>query len=101
MVKILVLYPPQPDMDAFESHFFSRHAPLAKQLPGLVKMECARAKTGPEAPNPFAFVAELYFENRDALKAALKSPQMAACVADVQANIPSGNTVYLSEDIRS
>jgi uncharacterized protein (TIGR02118 family) len=101
MVKIVVLYPQPADPAAFDSHYFGSHAPLVKKLPGLARLEAAHLKSGPDTTHPYYFLAELYFEDREALKAALKSPEMGVLVADVQAHIPSGNVVYLSDEIRS
>ena len=101
MVKIIVLYPPQQDADAFEKRYIDVHIPLTRKLPGLVRMDAARTKTAPGTPNPFAFMTELYFQDRDAMKNAMKSPEMAACVKDVTDNVPGGCTVYTSDDIRS
>ena len=101
MVKIVVLYPPPADPAAFDSHYFGSHVPLVRKLPGLARLDAAHLKSGPDTPHPYYFLAELYFQDRDAMKTALKSPEMAALVADVQAHIPSGNVVYLSGDIQS
>ena len=100
MHKIVVLYPPQPDLDAFEKRFAHDHLPLILGLPGLARVEYARVKTAPETPSPAAFMIEIYFPDKDSLKAALKSPEMGACVEDIKAHVPSGNTVYLSEEVR-
>ena len=100
MNKIVVMYPSQADQEQFESRFLAEHVPLARKLPGLVKIESARIKTGPETPSPAAFMAELYFKDKDSLKAALKSPEMGACAADMQAHVPTGSWVYISDEIR-
>ena len=100
MRKIVVTYPPQPDLDAFEKRFLDVHLPLLRLLPGLARLECSRIKTAPETPNPAVYMVESYFPDKDTLRAALKSAEMGACVEDVKANIPGGNTVYLSEDIQ-
>ncbi len=101
MVKVVITYPPQEDVTAFDAHFFGVHVGLCRQLPGLVRMDSSRLKSGPENSNPVYLMAELFFRDREALKVALKSPEMAACVQDVQAHIPTGNTVFFSDDIVS
>lgn len=100
MNKIVIMYPSPGDQQAFETRYFADHVPLVRKLPGLVRLEAARVKTGPETPSPVSFMAELYFNDKDSLKAALKSPEMGACVADLQAHVPTGCWVYLSDEVR-
>jgi uncharacterized protein (TIGR02118 family) len=100
MVKLIVLYPKQADPAAFDAHYFTHHAGLMKQLPGLDRMEAAKLGTGPETSNPHYLIAEMYFRDRDAMKAALKSPQMAACVKDLEENLKTPISVYLSDEIK-
>ena len=42
MVKFVALYKKPADVEAFEKHYNEIHAPLAKKMPGLVKLEVDR-----------------------------------------------------------
>jgi len=100
MVKLIVMFPRPAEPMAFDEHYFSRHAPLVRRLPGLEKLEVCRLKTGPETNQPHYLIAEMYFRDKDAMKAALKSPEMAACAKDVEEALRAPMAVYLSDDIQ-
>lgn len=71
MLKLTVLYTPPTDLKAFEDHYLSAHMPLASQLPGLVRAETSLCVATPDgSPVPFHRIAELYFEDAEAMGAA-------------------------------
>ena len=54
MAHMVVIYQTPKDPEAFNRHYFEKHVPLAKQLPGLRKYQVS---TGPSrrrsaAPTP-------------------------------------------------
>jgi uncharacterized protein (TIGR02118 family) len=55
--------------EEFRDHWLNEHVPIAKEIPGVVKYKT----TVPVDPENAEFdgIAELYFENLDALKASL------------------------------
>jgi uncharacterized protein (TIGR02118 family) len=73
MVKMIALYRRPEDVPAFLEHYENVHMPIVRRLPGLLKVELNRMYDlrGGEA-DPF-LMAEMYFESREALLAALKS----------------------------
>ena len=82
MHRITIQYGEPADPAAFDKHYQETHAPLASRLPGLRRYTVSRPR-GLGAAAPY-LVAELWFEDGDALKAALRSPEMAAAAADAQ-----------------
>jgi uncharacterized protein (TIGR02118 family) len=75
MTKLLVLYPPPADADTFERRYREEHAPLVHaKLAGLRRFSAGRVVGSPGGAAPFARVAQLEFDSRDALDAALNSP---------------------------
>ena len=42
MARMVVVYKRPKDVEAFERHYFEKHVPLAKQLPGIRKYEVSR-----------------------------------------------------------
>ncbi|MET0700279.1 MAG: EthD family reductase [Mycobacterium sp.] len=75
-----ILYGAPADSAAFDAHYEQAHVPLASKLPGLRRFTRSHPRPmGSEAPY---FVAELWFDDREAMKAALKSPEMAETGAD-------------------
>lgn len=79
MFKMTVQYPQPDDVAAFDDHYERVHAPLARQIPGLQRLTISRPK-GVGAPY---LVAELWFEDADAFRAAGKTEEMAATGADL------------------
>ncbi len=84
MVKLVAVYSKPDDPAAFDKHYFETHLPLAKKMPGLVRSEIERP-TGSPMPNVELphLAAHLYFENMDALKAAMKSDEGKAAAQDL------------------
>lgn len=83
MVKLIAVYAKPDDVAAFETHYREVHVPFAMKLPGLKKCELGWVRGSPGGEARYHLVAELYFEDRSALKAALASPEGAAAAADV------------------
>ncbi len=83
MVKLVVLYAPPEDAEAFRRHYMEVHLPLARKMPGLRRCELGWVTGSPGGQPRYHLVAELYFDDRDALKAALKSPEGQAAGQDV------------------
>ena len=100
MVKLIVIYPKPADPAAFDAHYFTRHASLARRLPGIARFEACKLNTGPETTHPHYLIAEMCFQDRGAMKAALKSPEMAACAKDLEENLRVAISVYLSDEIK-
>jgi len=81
MHRLTIQYAEPADPEAFDRHYFDQHVALCTPLPGLR----AAAFSKPRALGPGAcpyLVAELDFDDAEALRTALKSPEMAAVAAD-------------------
>ena len=83
MVKLVAIYSKPDDVDAFDKHYFDVHVPLAKAMPGLKKVEVSRYTGSPAGDPRYYLMAELYFENKDAMFAGLNSPEGKAAAKDV------------------
>lgn len=83
MHKLVVLYPPQPDMDAFRAHYESIHLPLARKIPGLKALRHSYEVTTLEGDAQYACIFEAEFEDGAALGAGMGSPEGQAVAADV------------------
>ncbi len=77
VAKLIVLYNvPEADQALFDQQYFETHVPLAQKMPGLRGMEiCRKPKNMMGGPSPYYLIVTLIFDNRDALKAALGSPE--------------------------
>jgi len=95
MVRLMVLYNPPEDPEAFDKHYNEIHIPLVKQWPGLLKYTVSR-NLRPDSQ--FYLVAEMDFEDKAAMRAALGSPAGAEAAADVEKFAPGG-TISLSYEV--
>jgi uncharacterized protein (TIGR02118 family) len=75
MVKLVVLYKKPADVAAFEKRYFEEHLPIANKMPGIKKVEISHMVSGPMGEPPYYMMAELYFDNMDAMNAAMSSPE--------------------------
>jgi uncharacterized protein (TIGR02118 family) len=95
MVRLMVLYNPPEDPQAFDKHYNEIHLPLVKQWPGLLRYTVSR-NLRPDSQ--FYLVAEMDFEDKTAMRAALGSPAGAEAAADV-AKFAPGGTISLSYEV--
>ena len=83
MVKLVALFKKPADVDAFEKHYTEIHTPLAQKMPGLRKLEVSRFTGSPGGEPKFYLMAEMYFEDKGAMFAALGSEEGKAAAKDV------------------
>lgn len=77
-MKVIALYRHPEDPDAFDKAYFETHIPLIEKVPGLQSVEASkvtRVLVGKKAPY---LIATMTFADKDALKAGMNSPEMAA-----------------------
>ncbi len=85
MVKLIALYARPADPAAFDRHYRQTHLPLVQAWPGLRRLEVARVVGMPGGGEPpYYLIAEMSFDDMDALRSALRSPQGRAAADDVQ-----------------
>jgi uncharacterized protein (TIGR02118 family) len=93
--RITIQYAVPADPAAFDEHYFSTHVALVAPLPGLQSFTWSKPRPlGGEAT--VYLVAELNFEDADALKTALRSPEMAAAGRDA-AGLGVATTMFSGE----
>ncbi|MCM3289140.1 EthD family reductase [Paenibacillus sp. MER 180] len=83
MVKLIAIYRKPEDVEAFNEHYFNTHSPLAAKMPGLVKMEVGTIYGTPMGDSDLHLICEMYFESKEALKAALSSAEGKASGKDL------------------
>ncbi|MFC5747627.1 EthD family reductase [Actinomadura rugatobispora] len=95
MHRITVQYFAPADPAAFDERYERVHVPLVRALPGLKSFTLSHPRPlGTDAPH---LVAELWFEDGDALKAALTSPEMAAAAKDAATYKVASSVMYTGE----
>jgi uncharacterized protein (TIGR02118 family) len=83
MHKIVVLYPPQPDVEAFKAYYLGTHIPLCRKLPGLKALRYSFDVVSPMGESPYFCIFEAEFADGPALGAAMNSPEGQAVAGDV------------------
>jgi len=86
MVQLIYCISKKPDMsvEEFQEYWRQTHAPIAAAIPGLRRyVQChvvpeLYARQNP----PFDGAAGLWFDDLDAMRAAMKSPEVAAALED-------------------
>jgi len=89
VVRFLVVYETPGDPAAFDEHYRRVHIPLAKKLPGLRRYTVSR-NPAPVRGETFHLVAELDWDDMDALRAAFASPEGQATARDIAELVPTG-----------
>lgn len=100
MAKLMALYKKPADIAAFDSHYFSKHIPIAKKIPGLRGYEVSSGPVGtPAGESPFHLVALLSFDSLAAIQQGMASPEGAVAAADL-ANFAQAGVDLLIFDTR-
>ena len=82
-MKLVALYKKPPDPAAFDDAYFRTHLPLMGQVPGLRRTKITRF-TRTIMGEGLYLMAEMFFDDEAALKAAMKSPEMATAGENLQ-----------------
>ncbi len=97
MTKLIALYRNPSDATAFDKHYFEVHIPLVRKFPGLRKVEVTRVTGAPIGEAKFHLMAEMYFDSRDAMDAALGSAEGKAVTRDIMSFAADVITVFHGE----
>jgi uncharacterized protein (TIGR02118 family) len=99
MAQLVVMYKTPTDKAAFDKHYFEKHIPLAKAIPGLRRYEVNQGPIAtPAGPSNFHLIATLHFDDMQAIQNAFGSPQGQAAAADVQGFATGGVEMYIYEN---
>ena len=83
MVKLVAIYQKPENIEEFDQHYFQIHAPLVEKVPGLVKLEVNKVYGSPVGESDLHLIAEMVFENKEALANAMNSTEMKAAGKDL------------------
>jgi uncharacterized protein (TIGR02118 family) len=73
-VKLMVMYPPPKDVQAFERLYQDEHVPMAvKKLAGKTKLVATKVQSSPQGTPAFYRIAEVHFPSLAALQACAAS----------------------------
>lgn len=98
MAKLVVLYNKPADVAAFDAHYFNKHVPLAKTIPGLRSYEVSDGPVGtPQGPAPYHLVAILTFDSMADIGAAFASKEGQATAGDLANFAQAGAQLLMLE----
>ena len=90
MAVLIAVYKTPKNVAAFNEHYFAKHAPIARKIPGLVAYQVSDGPVGlPMELGGIHLVAILEFDSVEAIQRGLASPEGQATVADL-ANFADG-----------
>jgi len=101
MVKLIAMYKKPENPAEFDEHYFNTHIPLCNQIPGLKKTEIAKILGTPQGESEYYMIAELYFDNMDALKAGMSSPEGKASAKNLMSFAKDIVSMMFAEDEKS
>jgi uncharacterized protein (TIGR02118 family) len=98
MAKLIALFSPPEDQEAFDAHFLHRHLPLVGRLPGLRGVETSTGPVmSPGAVGAYHKIGIFEFDSILDLQEALASPQGEATGADLANFAGAGVTLLVFE----
>jgi uncharacterized protein (TIGR02118 family) len=96
MAELVVMYKTPKDTAVFDKHYFEKHVPIAKKIPGLRKFSVSQGPVAtPAGPSAFHLIAILTFDNLAAIQAGFASAEGKAAAKDVQAFATGGADMLL------
>ena len=98
MHVLTVCYGHPTDPAAFDAYYTSTHAPLAGKTPGMTSFTYRHCESLDGSQPPYYLIAELSFPSREAMNAALASPESQAAGADVPNFATGGATMFVARD---
>lgn len=97
MFKLVVLYrKPEIPLDEFDARY-KEHLALIARVPGLRKAEVSRFTEAPWGQPDYFQIAELYFDDKKALDAAIHSPEMGEAGKQLRSFAKGLFTMYYAE----
>ena len=100
MVKLIAFYTQPENKEAFDNHYYSVHMPITEKIPGLRKIKVTKGTGSPMGGEAkYYLMCEMYYDNMDALKAGLKSPEGKASGKDVMSFAGDLVSFMIGEDL--
>jgi uncharacterized protein (TIGR02118 family) len=97
MVKLVALYKKPANVDAFEQHYAHIHIPLVEKIPGIRKTEWTRFLASPQGEAPYYMMYEMYFDDMEAYKVAMRSEENRIAGQDLLSFAGDGVTLMVAE----
>lgn len=79
MYKVIAVYKVPADENAkakMDDHFKNVHTPICLKIPGIKEVRVNKIFGSPTGASHLQMIVDMVFENKDAWKAAMKTPEM-------------------------
>jgi uncharacterized protein (TIGR02118 family) len=83
MIKMVALFKRPQDVEAFDRHYSDTHAPLMRQVPGLLDMEVIRDLKAFGGEPAYYTMAIMTFTDKESFDTAMASPENRAAGKDL------------------
>jgi len=97
-VRLIALYAPPEDPAAFDTHYRDTHAPIVRRYPELRDLRLTRTDGVGGRPPAFYLIAEMAFDSRADLEAALASEAGVESGRDLRNFAGAGVTLLVAND---
>ena len=98
MVRLIALYSQPDDPAAFDAHYHDVHTPIVNRYPNLRGVQLTKADGIGDRPAPFYLMAEMRFDSRADLDAALASDAGRESGRDLRNFAAAGVSLFIADD---
>ena len=98
MPRLIALYAPPEDADAFDAHYRDVHSAIVNRYPNLRDVRLTKPVGVAGRPSPFHLMAEMAFDSSADLDAALMSEAGAESARDLRTFAGAGVTLFIAPD---
>ena len=98
MPRLIALYNPPDDPDAFDAHYRDVHTAIVDRYPNMREMRLTKPAGVAGRPSPFHLMAEMIFDSDADLEAALASEAGAESARDLRNFAGAGVTMFIAPD---
>lgn len=100
MYKVIAVYKAfdESNKSQLEDHFKNVHTPICLKIPGIKEVRVNKVFGGPTGASNLHQVVEMVFENKDAWKAAMKTPEMMESGKDAVKTYGDLVSVHFAEE---
>ena len=98
MVRLIALFSLPDDPAAFDAHYRDVHTPIVRRYPGLRDLRLTRPDGVGGRPAPFHLLAEMSFDSRADLDAALASEAGRESGRDLRDFAQAGVSLFIADD---
>jgi uncharacterized protein (TIGR02118 family) len=98
MPRLIALYHPPDDPDAFDAHYRDVHTPIVERYPNLRGLRLSKPAGVAGRPSPFHLMAEMTFDSAADLDEALASEAGAESARDLRNFADAGVTMFVAPD---